>query len=145
MTILEMIAEWRKGCSIAGHRGLDDADRELGPECCPACTVALIESIESKVRREGEANASGHDELMERLRLAHEACGLLRSTRAALVEAICNTKPEWYQFPPWEMKCLEHAIDAAQLRPPMTKEEAGEAIENLKRILAARRGDPFTS
>lgn len=143
MTILEMIAEWRNGCTNVGHRAADDADRELGPEFCRECTSALIEAIESKVKREGEKDASGHDELMERLRLAHEACGLLKTTRAALVEALCECKEEW--FPDETLVRLNKAIDAAQLRPPVTKEQADAAVENLNRMLAARRGDPFTS
>lgn len=38
MTVLQMIAEWRKGCSCA------EADR---PEECQACTAALIDAIEN--------------------------------------------------------------------------------------------------
>lgn len=39
MTILEMIAEWRRGCSCA---------RKGHPEECTECTVGLIEAIERK-------------------------------------------------------------------------------------------------
>lgn len=40
MTPLEMIAEWRKGCSNA------PTDK---PELCPECTRALIEALEAKL------------------------------------------------------------------------------------------------
>lgn len=47
MTILEMIAEWRKGCS---NSMTDDdgglVDQRLHPEHCAECTVALIKAIE---------------------------------------------------------------------------------------------------
>lgn len=43
MTMLEMIAEWRKGCSLSepGH-----------PEHCTACTVGLINALEKKLTEE---------------------------------------------------------------------------------------------
>jgi hypothetical protein len=60
MTILEMIAEWRKGCTCAGP----DHDRAFGlPEGttsateCADCTEALIDAIEAKARRD-EADAA---------------------------------------------------------------------------------------
>lgn len=40
MTILEMIKEWRKGCSCGPHN----------PANCPDCTAALIDAIERKLR-----------------------------------------------------------------------------------------------
>ncbi|WP_158609108.1 hypothetical protein [Pusillimonas sp. NJUB218] len=47
MTILEMIAEWRKGC---GNTVTDDdgniVPMSLHPEGCPECTLALITAIE---------------------------------------------------------------------------------------------------
>jgi hypothetical protein len=43
MTPLEMIAEWRAGCS--------DATAEH-PELCHCCTVALIDALEAKLRAE---------------------------------------------------------------------------------------------
>lgn len=39
MTILEMIKEWRRGCSCGPHN----------PVNCPDCTTALIDAIESKL------------------------------------------------------------------------------------------------
>lgn len=52
MTILEMIAEWRKGYSNTMH---DDegnfVDPSLHPEQCPECTLALISSIEEACKR----------------------------------------------------------------------------------------------
>ena len=36
---LEMIAEWRKGCSVAQIAGQP-------PEYCPECTLALINALE---------------------------------------------------------------------------------------------------
>lgn len=43
MTILEMIEEWRKGCSCSteGH-----------PEECHDCTVVLIEAIEKRYKKD---------------------------------------------------------------------------------------------
>lgn len=38
MEILEMIAEWRKGCSLSGKNAIN----------CPACTETLIDSIQHK-------------------------------------------------------------------------------------------------
>lgn len=43
MTILEMIAEWRTGCSCAAP-GF--------PEQCPTCTLGLILAIERRVQPE---------------------------------------------------------------------------------------------
>lgn len=40
MTLLEMIAEWRKGCSCSSHGK---------PEECAECTKALIDAIEARV------------------------------------------------------------------------------------------------
>lgn len=48
MTPLEMIAEWRKGCSIAGPAcGQDDSPAE-----CRECTEALIEALENKLKEQ---------------------------------------------------------------------------------------------
>lgn len=45
---LEMIAEWRKGCSIAGPLlGKDDSPAE-----CVECTEALIEYLEKRLRQD---------------------------------------------------------------------------------------------
>lgn len=41
MTIRDMIAEWRKGCSIA---------TALNPEDCPECTTGLITAIEDRLQ-----------------------------------------------------------------------------------------------
>lgn len=47
MKPLEMIAEWRKGCSIAGPAcGQDDSPAE-----CHECTEALIDAISSRLSR----------------------------------------------------------------------------------------------
>lgn len=40
MEILEMIEEWRKGCSLSGNNPVE----------CTACTETLINSIEAKER-----------------------------------------------------------------------------------------------
>lgn len=42
MTILEMIKEWRKGCSCGLHNPAD----------CPDCTTALIDAIERSLIKE---------------------------------------------------------------------------------------------
>ena len=39
MTILEMIKEWRRGCSCGLHNPAD----------CPDCTTALVDAIENKI------------------------------------------------------------------------------------------------
>lgn len=39
MTIIEMINEWRKGCSCGPHN----------PANCPDCTTALVNAIEGKL------------------------------------------------------------------------------------------------
>lgn len=43
MTPLEMVAEWRKGCSCASQGK---------PEECLECTRALIDMLEAKLREE---------------------------------------------------------------------------------------------
>lgn len=52
MTILEMIAEWRKGCSCASAGK---------PEECPECTRALIDAIEKKAKMEHLPSHTCHD------------------------------------------------------------------------------------
>lgn len=52
MGILEMIAEWRKGCSCAGpaYDGMvGNPAGTTSPEDCPACTLGLVEAIERKL------------------------------------------------------------------------------------------------
>lgn len=53
MTILEMIQEWRKGCS--------NTQRYIGgrtvcehPENCTDCTRALVDAIEAKLKRDAQ-------------------------------------------------------------------------------------------
>lgn len=43
MTLLEIIAEWRKGCSNATPNN---------PEECPTCTLAMIDIIEQRLKQE---------------------------------------------------------------------------------------------
>lgn len=52
MKPLEMIAEWRKGCSIAGpaSHGIGIAGSEGSPEDCPECTSGLIQALEALLR-----------------------------------------------------------------------------------------------
>lgn len=53
MTILEMIAEWRKGCSNTMTDDDGNAiDQRLHPESCSECTVGLINAIEHKIKTE---------------------------------------------------------------------------------------------
>ena len=49
MTILEMIAEWRKGCgnTVTDHDG-NIVDMSLHPERCAECTIGLINAIEKE-------------------------------------------------------------------------------------------------
>lgn len=61
MTPLEMIAEWRKGCTNAGpvwvrcypDAGPDEADRK-SPAACAECTEALIGALEKVLREPNE-------------------------------------------------------------------------------------------
>lgn len=47
MTILEMIAEWRKGCKDPDHEPFGTlADWKAHQEGCWVCTLALIAAIE---------------------------------------------------------------------------------------------------
>lgn len=48
MTILEMIAEWRRGCSIGGPAAYPPSD---SPCDCFECTEGLVDAIEAKERR----------------------------------------------------------------------------------------------
>lgn len=61
MEILEMIAEWRKGCSVSKH-----------PVDCPACTEALINAIEAREKERvfGGCVTTRFDLVIERLRNA---------------------------------------------------------------------------
>lgn len=43
MTPLEMIAEWRKGCTVSNHSA-------VGPATCVECTGALIDALEKRLR-----------------------------------------------------------------------------------------------
>lgn len=68
MTPLEMIEEWRKGCSVsltvaleerrahADQLSLDDLQelQREHPEDCPHCTRALIDHLERKLREPPE-------------------------------------------------------------------------------------------
>jgi PP-loop superfamily ATP-utilizing enzyme len=46
MTPLEMIAEWRKGCSNSMEA---DGVQWRHPERCPHCTRALIDALEARL------------------------------------------------------------------------------------------------
>lgn len=52
MEILEMIAEWRKGCTLAPHN----------PAECASCTVALITAIENKEKLKLQAQIEAQKE-----------------------------------------------------------------------------------
>jgi len=58
MTPLEMIAEWRKGCSCGGppfDLGMGNAEGTTSPAQCEECTVALIDALESVLREPNPA------------------------------------------------------------------------------------------
>ena len=57
MTPLEMIAEWRKGCTCAGPTAVTHglAPEGTGPEDCPECTVGLIDHLEAALRSEAQS------------------------------------------------------------------------------------------
>lgn len=54
MTPLEMIAEWRNGCSVAGHNSVA-LGGDPNPAACVECTTALIDALERELRREEES------------------------------------------------------------------------------------------
>lgn len=51
MTILEMIAEWRKGCSNTNDRQHGGKSYRVSPVNCSECTIGLIESIEARMQK----------------------------------------------------------------------------------------------
>lgn len=53
MTPLEMIAEWRKGCTVAGpmHSHCFPDGDPLPAGYCVECTEGLIDALESRLRR----------------------------------------------------------------------------------------------
>ena len=53
MTILEMIEQWRKGCSNTQNYTHGRTVCEH-PENCPDCTRALVDAIEAKLNREAK-------------------------------------------------------------------------------------------
>jgi hypothetical protein len=50
MTILEMIATWRSGCSCSTSIAKDGAVTKLAPWVCQECTEGLIDAIEGRVK-----------------------------------------------------------------------------------------------
>jgi hypothetical protein len=56
-TILEIIAEWRKGCSIAGPLSMYPHNQH--PVECSECTIGCIEAIEA-VEKTRLANENGN-------------------------------------------------------------------------------------
>lgn len=53
MEILEMITEWRKGCSCSMFdEDGNVVDQRLHPESCQVCTVGLIDAIERAARQD---------------------------------------------------------------------------------------------
>ena len=55
MAPLEIIAEWRKGCSCAGPR--------VGSQACAACTLAVMNALERALRTSAVTDAPGvHEE-----------------------------------------------------------------------------------
>lgn len=55
MTLLEMIAEWRKGCSCAGpaHDAMFHPKNPTSATECEPCTVGLIDAMEQRIKRMG--------------------------------------------------------------------------------------------
>lgn len=53
MTLLEMIAEWRKGCSCAGplHDTIFRPKHPTSPTECEECTAGLIDAMEARIRK----------------------------------------------------------------------------------------------
>lgn len=72
MTPLEMIAEWRKGCSCGGPMfdAMEGNPRgTTSPAQCEECTVALIDAIESAERERLGEQAEPIDERILRNRI----------------------------------------------------------------------------
>lgn len=65
MSPLEMITEWRKGCSNAGpvyDRMFGNPIGSTSPDQCQECTAALINAIETKLKHQAASmhfNSSG--------------------------------------------------------------------------------------
>lgn len=49
MTILEMITEWRKGCTNTNFRSFGGKSYKVSPSACSECTIGLIEAIEKRM------------------------------------------------------------------------------------------------
>lgn len=55
MSPLEMIAEWRKGCSCAGayfDKMMGHPEGTTQPEECHECTRGLIDALETKLKEQ---------------------------------------------------------------------------------------------
>ena len=88
MEILEMIAEWRKGCSLSGKNAIN----------CPACTEVLIDSIEQKeksnqIEQLEQARIIGMSAEREALHLSKIA---LLERKVSLLLIICSNKEDIY-------------------------------------------------
>lgn len=59
MRPLEMIAEWRKGCTVAGplFNEIIDKDGKTSPADCVECTEGLINALEGRLREDERKNA----------------------------------------------------------------------------------------
>lgn len=66
MTLLEMIKEWRKGCTNAPNF----------PVCCPKCTDALIDAMEFKLNKEAALKKLKHEFEIEMLEIKSRNYGI---------------------------------------------------------------------
>lgn len=82
MIPLEMIAEWRKGCSCSMDIANDGSVTKNSPATCQVCTEALIDALESRLTRLQPALQTAS----EALRRVAEPVGPLHSYWDAIVE-----------------------------------------------------------
>ena len=121
MEILEMIAEWRKGCSISGKHPVE----------CSACTEALIDKIEQK---EQIAVFSGcitprFDKVIERLKAAtshdYERRRGMRDDTIVSVNDIYALLHEFYRV---DRQMRRMYAENAKLHNKLESEEEGHRV-----------------
>jgi hypothetical protein len=94
MTPLEMIAEWRRGCTNAGPRECPAPVEPTSPAACVECTDGLIEALQKRLTEERDlirnlvdhiVGVTGANEGSDSAELVERACaetGLVIATNA---------------------------------------------------------------
>ena len=121
MEILEMIAEWRKGCSLSGKNAIN----------CPACTEALIDSIQHK---EEVSLFSGcitprFDQVIDRLKavthLQHER---RRGHRTDVLVSVADIEALLHEFYRVDRQLRRFAKENSQLRDRLESKEEDHRV-----------------